>query len=215
MTAATPAQVLDALTWRYATKVFDPGRSIPDETWAALVRSLVLAPSSFGLQPWRFLVIDDPAVRSALHQHSWDQPQIIAADRLVVLTTRTDLAETDIDRWIECLAASRTTSPEALRSLRDMITGFTGTMHADARRAWCVRQVYLALGQLITAAAMLGIDTCPIEGIDTAAYDRELALEGTGYATAVACALGYRSPADKYATLPKARFPHDQVVRII
>jgi nitroreductase len=87
-----------------------------------------------------------------------------------------------------------------------MIAGFAETMSREARHAWNTRQVYIALGQLMTAAAVLGIDTCPMEGISAAAYDRILGLENSGYATAVACALGYRSADDKYAAAPKARF---------
>jgi nitroreductase len=80
------------------------------------------------------------------------------------------------------------------------------------KQAWNTRQVYIALGQLMTSAAVLGIDSCPLEGISPADYDTILGLSGTGYATAVACALGYRSPEDKYAVAPKARFPDAQVL---
>ncbi len=85
-------------------------------------------------------------------------------------------------------------------------------MSIAEKQAWNTRQVYIALGQLMTAAAVLGIDSCPLEGISAAGYDKVLGLHDSGYATAVACALGYRSPEDKYATVPKARFPREQVI---
>jgi nitroreductase len=93
-----------------------------------------------------------------------------------------------------------------------MISSFTGAMDAPTKQAWNTRQVYIALGQLMTSAAVLGIDTCPLEGISPADYDEILGLTGSGYATAVACALGYRSADDRYATAPKARFPEEALI---
>jgi nitroreductase len=93
-----------------------------------------------------------------------------------------------------------------------MISSFSSAMTPAEKQAWNTRQVYIALGQLMTSAAVLGIDSCPLEGISPADYDTILGLPGTGYATAVACALGYRSPEDKYAVAPKARFPDAQVI---
>jgi nitroreductase len=96
-----------------------------------------------------------------------------------------------------------------------MITQFTGAMSIDDMQQWNSRQVYIALGQLMTSAAVMGVDSCPLEGISAAAYDQILSLDGSGYRTLVACALGYRSEHDKYATAPKARFPLEKVVSVI
>jgi nitroreductase len=204
--------VLNALQWRYATKQFDATRKIDAEQWNAIEESLILTPSSFGLQPWKFLVVGDSAIRSELRAASWNQPQVTDASHLVVLTTRTDLTQSDIDAWINRMAVVQGCPTENFAPLAGMISGFSSSMSADARRAWNSRQVYIALGQLMTTAAMLGIDTCPLEGIDPAAYDRALGLENSGYATVVACALGYRDPADKYAAAPKARFDRSRVI---
>ncbi|MCX6846919.1 MAG: NAD(P)H-dependent oxidoreductase [Verrucomicrobia bacterium] len=204
--------VLNALQWRYATKQFDATRKIDAEHWNAIEESLILTPSSFGLQPWKFLVVGDPAIRGELRAASWNQPQVTDASHLVVLTTRTDLTQSDIDAWINRMAEVQGCPTENFAPLAGMISGFSLSMSADARRAWNSRQVYIALGQLMTTAAMLGIDTCPLEGIDPAAYDRSLGLENSGYATVVACALGYRDPADKYAAAPKARFDRSRVI---
>ncbi len=215
MTEIASDNLLSALRWRYATKQFDPSRVIPADAWNALEESLVLTPSSFGLQPWKFLVVRDPAVRERLKPESWNQPQVTDASHFIVLTARTDLGTSDIDAWIDCLAEVQGQTPENFARLKGMIVGFAETMSRETRHAWNVRQVYIALGQLMTAAAMLGIDTCPMEGISTAAYDRILGLEGSGYATAVACALGYRAADDKYAAMPKARYPRETVIRHI
>lgn len=215
MNPLTADQVLAALRWRYATKQFDASRKIPADVWDALEESLVLTPSSFGLQPWKFLVVRDPAIRAKLQTESWNQPQVTEASHFVVLTARTDLEKHDIETWISRMAVAQGKSMEDLAPLKGMIAGFAETMSREARHAWNTRQVYIALGQLMTATAVLGIDACPMEGISAAAYDRILGLESSGYATAVACALGYRSADDKYATTPKARFEKDAVISMI
>jgi nitroreductase len=211
----TIEELLATLRWRYATKQFDAAREIPADVWDALEESLVLTPSSFGLQPWKFLVIRDPAVRAKLRDESWNQPQVTEASHFVVLTARTDVTPADIDAWVTRLAAVQGKQAEEFAPLKGMIAGFAETMSREARHAWNVRQVYIALGQLMTAAATLGIDSCPMEGISAAAYDRVLGLENSGYATAVACALGYRGEGDKYAAAPKARFERDALVKCV
>jgi nitroreductase len=211
----TPEQVLSALRWRYATKQFDASRTIPGDLWSTIEESLVLTPSSFGLQPWKFLVVRNPAIRAKLLPESWNQPQVTDASHFVVLTARTDLNQSDIDSWITCMAETQGQTLEAVAPLKGMIQGFAERMSQEERHAWNVRQVYIALGQLMASAAVLGIDTCPMEGISAPAYDRVLGLEGSGYATVVACALGYRSAEDKYASAPKARFDRAQVVQTL
>jgi len=205
-------QLLAALCWRYATKKFDATRKIPAETWDAIEQSLVLTPSSFGLQPWKFLVIQNPGVRALLATESWHQPQVTEASHYLVMTARVDLESSDIDAWMERMAEVQGGGPESVAPLKGMIEGFAQAMSHEARYAWNIRQAYIALGQLMTSAAVLGIDTCPMEGLSAAGYDHILGLEGSGYATVMACALGYRAADDKYATIPKARFDRSRVI---
>ena len=207
-----PDQLLDALRWRYATKQFDATRKIPDDVWNCLEESLVLTPSSFGLQPWKFIVVANPALRAKLLPDSWNQQQVTDASHFVVLAARTDLTADDIETWVCRMAEVQGQALDAVAPLKGMIAGFAERMSVEERHAWNARQVYIALGQLMTAAAVLGIDTCPMEGISASAYDRILGLEASGYATAVACALGYRTESDKYAGMPKARFLRSKVV---
>lgn len=210
--AISTTDLLDALNFRYATKAFDPAQKIPSDTLTAIKASLALTPSSFGLQPWKFLVVDSPDLREKLKAASWGQPQVTDASHLVVLAARTDLCQHDIDSWIARLSEVQGTSMESLAGLSGMISSFTGAMDAPTKQAWNTRQVYIALGQLMTSAAVLGIDSCPLEGISPVDYDEILGLKDSGYATAVACALGYRSADDKYASMPKARFPHEKLI---
>ncbi len=214
MNTITTEQLLSALSWRYATKTFDPARKISPATWAALEDSLVLTPSSFGLQPWRFLVVRDPAIRARLRPHAWDQAQVTDASHFVVFTARTEITATDIAHLIERTAEVRGQPAAALAGYRQIMEG---SLLNDARKPhladWAARQAYIALGQLLTAAAVLGIDACPMEGFDPAKFDEILGVRKDGYACHAAVALGYRAADDKYATLPKVRYPKPEVIQ--
>lgn len=208
--------LLGALQWRYATKVFDPTKKIPADVWAALEQSLILAPSSFGLQPYRFLVVKDPATREKLMPHAWGQRQVVDASHFVVIATRTEVTEAEIDRFIELIAATRGVTPASLAQYRGMMTGML--LSPDFKPLlphWTARQAYVALGTLLTAAALLGVDACPMEGFAPAEFDKILELPRQGLTATVCCALGYRAATDKYATLPKVRFPRADLVREI
>ncbi|MEY3394453.1 MAG: hypothetical protein RL346_689 [Verrucomicrobiota bacterium] len=207
-----PADLIAALNFRYATKSFDPSRKIDADIWDAVEKSLTLAPSSFGLQPWKFLIVTNPEIREQLKAVSWNQPQVTDASHLIVLTARKDLTKQDIDRWINRLAEVQSTPVEDLAGYAGMISSFAGNMTAAEKQAWNTRQVYIALGQLMTASAVMGIDTCPLEGISPAEYDRILGLDDSGFTTVVACAVGYRSANDSHAEKAKARFRTEEVM---
>ncbi len=212
----TTMNILEQLRWRYATKHFDATRKIPSETWAILEEVLRLAPSSFGLEPWRFLVISDPDLRQKLLAASWGQSQVVDSSHYVVFACKRNVGASDVLALIERTAAARGVSTESLKSYGDIITGFLNKFSTSLQvDEWATRQVYLALGTFLTAAAALGIDTCPMEGIDPAAYDEILGLNTQGYATQVACAAGFRSAEDKHARLSKVRKPLAEVVQVI
>lgn len=212
----SPSQLVHALNWRYATKKFDPARRIPAETWDALEQALVLAPSSIGLQPWKFVVVTDPAVKAQLVPASFRQTQAADCSHFVVLAVRRDLGADHVDRHIERMVEVRGVAPESLVKFRAMTTGnLEKARAAGTLDTWQTHQTYIALGQFMAAAAVLGVDTCPMEGIEPAKYDEILGLAGTDYSTVVACAAGYRLHDDKYAVAKKVRFkPEDVIVRL-
>ncbi|NBV47542.1 MAG: NAD(P)H-dependent oxidoreductase [Verrucomicrobia bacterium] len=210
--ALTPAQLLASLEWRYATKAFDT-RKLPDATWAALEESLRLTPSSFGLQPWKFIVVNDPAVRAKLRPVSWNQSQVTDASHLVVFARRTEMTEADVNEFFGQIVSDRKIDAAVIEPYRQMMLGgVVKGKDAAAQKDWAARQLYIALGQLMGAAAALAVDTCALEGIDPAAYTEILGLKGTGYEVVVACAVGYRSAEDKYASLKKVRYPAARVI---
>ena len=177
-------QLLAQLQWRYATKQFDPRRKISSRDWNALEEALVLTPSSYGLQPWKFLVVNDPVVRQKLLAASWGQTQILDASHLVVFTIKKNLSEQDVDAYLDRIAEVREVSRDSLHALRQTLIGSVIKGWDDPRRReWSSRQAYIALGNFLTSAALLGIDACPMEGIDRLKYNELLDLDKLGLQT--------------------------------
>jgi nitroreductase len=208
--------LLEALQWRYATKKFDPARRIPEAQWRVLEQSMILTPSSFGLQPWRFVWVKSPAVLATLPAMSWGQTQPVDCSHYVVFAQRKDLSVQDVDRFVDRIMEVRGGTRESLEGYRGMMlqTQKTGTERGSIN-AWSARQVYIALGQAMAAAALLGIDTCALEGIDARQYDELLGLSGEGYTSLCGLAFGYRSAEDKYASVPKVRFEAADVLKVV
>lgn len=213
MTPISSESVLQQLKWRYAVKKFDSNRQISEGDWQALEQVLVLTPSSWGLQPWKFVVVTDQDVKEDLVAHSYHQNQVAEGSHVVAFAIQEDLSEEDVDRFLEHTASVRGIPVEQLDGFRKVVVGFLAQPkdRFDVND-WSARQVYLALSNFMTSAAMMGIDTCPLEGIVPEKYDETLGLVGTGYRTVVACVAGYRSDEDKYASVPKVRYGHDQVI---
>ncbi len=213
METTTPASVVGALNWRYATKSFDPERKIAPEIWEALEQSLVLSPSSFGLQPWRFVVVEDAAKRAELVAKSWGQRQVLEASHLVVFAVKSPLDATDVRRHMERTAEVQGMLVENLAGFEKVVAGFLEKPpYPLEMREWASRQAYIALGTFMLSAAMMGVDTCPMEGLDPAGYDEILGLTGSGFYTVVACPAGYRSGEDASAGRAKVRFPREDVI---
>ncbi len=216
MTFLEPSALIEALNWRYATKQFDPSRKIPAPVWEALEDALVLSPSSYGLQPWQFFVVTDPEVKAALRPHSWDQPQVTDCSHHVVFAIRTCVDEAFVDRYIARIAEVRGVTAESLGFYKDMMAvDILNGPRSKWVLEWAARQAYVALGNFMTAAALIGVDTCPMEGMNPEKYDEILGLPAMGFKTVVACPAGYRADGDKYATLPKVRFPKADLVRTV
>lgn len=208
----TAESIVTQLNWRYGAKAFDPAHSIPEQDWNALKESLRLAPSSFGLQPWRFVLIETPTTRAALAEAApLNRSKIESCSHLVVLARLKYVTAEYIDRHFDFVAAVRGVPRTNLQSFRDMIVGRLTTQTAEAQSNWTARQTYVAMGTFLTAAALLGIDACAMEGIDPAKFDEIAGLVGTDYATVAALAAGYRSGEDKTQFAKKVRLQESEV----
>lgn len=210
----SPNALLNALNWRYAVKKFDPAGKVPADKWAALEQALVLSPSSYGLQAWKFFVVDDKALREKLKSASWNQTQITDADKLVVFTVKKDAGPAEVDRFVERVSEVRRVPKEALDGYRGMMMNSI-TLPPEKVEAWLTRQVYIALGNFLTSAAALGVDACPMEGFDKDQYDAILGLPAKGWKAIVVATAGVRASDDAYAKAAKVRFPLAEIVEHI
>jgi len=213
MKTFTDPELINRLTWRYAVKQFDPAKKITASNWATLEQALVLSPSSYGLQPYRFLVINDAALRTRLAVASYGQSQIMDCSHLVVFAIRKGMDLDHIDHFIARVATVTKVTVESLAGYRKTIVGdlIDGPRHAWIDH-WSARQAYIALGNLLTSAAALGIDACPMEGFNPALYDDILDLPERHLSATVVCALGYRSADDKHARDAKVRFAIEDLI---
>ncbi len=212
----TNQQLIEALHWRYATKVFDATKKIPADVWQTLKQALVLTPTSYGLQPYKFLIIDSPARRAELLPHSWNQKQVVDASHFIVFAAQTKVTEANVDKLINHTSQTRHIPAESLNTYRGMmVSDLVNGPRSKIAQEWATRQTYIALGNLMTCAAVLGVDTCPMEGFSPSEYDRLLNLKNSGYASVVCCALGYRSADDKYASLAKVRYDAAELVQVV
>jgi nitroreductase len=157
MTPISTSQILDSLNWRYATKVFDATKTIPAETWSALEESLILTPSSFGLQPWKFLIITDKALREQLVEHSWNQRQVADCSHLVVMLAKKNMLEADVDKLLHRIVEVRGGTADALAGYKGMMMGSIGAAPPEYVTQWSKNQAYIALGQLMGAAEPAGV----------------------------------------------------------
>jgi nitroreductase len=208
-----PQEILEKLQWRYAVKKFDPSKKISEADWFILEESLRLAPSSYGLQPWKFIVVQDPKIRAALTPVSWNQTQVEDCSHYVVLATLTKIEVAYVEKFVAKIAQVRELDVASLENYKNlMVSDLVNGPRSAIVQWWSQRQSYIAMGMLMETAALLDINACPLEGIEPAAYDRILQLEGSGYAAVAAVALGYRSLEDKYQLLKKVRFDCDDVI---
>jgi nitroreductase len=207
--------ILNQLKWRYAVKKFDPAKKVSDEDWETLEQSLLLAPSSYGLQPYKFIVVTDDAKKEELKPAAWGQSQITDSSHLVVIAYKKSLSDKDIEEFVNLIVETRGTP-------REMLAEYEGMMKNSAKQAteggyietWNSRQAYIALGFLLETAAILGIDACPMEGFDAAKFNEILGLED--YSAVALCAIGYRDAENDWlAGLPKVRFPKSDLIQKI
>jgi nitroreductase len=209
----TTDTLLQQLQWRYATKAFDPAKKISAVDWAALEQALILTPTSYGFQPYRFVVITDQPTKEKLVPFSWNQKQPADCSHFVVFAAKQSVNEADVDHYMARVAEVRGAPVASLDFFKKMLmSDIVNGPRGQRQLEWSALQTYIALGNFMTSAALLGIDTCPMEGIDPVKYDEVLGMPEKGYRTVVACAAGYRAADDKYASAPKVRFAANELI---
>jgi nitroreductase len=208
MSAVSSNDLIQQLKWRIATKKFDANKKVSDGDWKILEEALILSPSSFGLQPYKFVVITDQTLKERLVAASWNQGQVADCSHMIVLAARLKTGSDDINAYVRRISEVRGIPESALEGYKQMMMGsLVGGPIEPIATEWAARQCYIALGQLMVSAAMLGIDACPMEGIIPAQYDEILGLKAQGFTAVVGCPVGYRDAEDGYGKMPKVRMP--------
>jgi len=199
------SNILEHRTWRYATKKFDASKKISHQDLDSLLEATRLSASSYGLQPYHVFVISDPEIREKLKPVSWNQSQITDASHLIVFAHATDFGEELVDDFITNLSDTRDIPLDGLNGYAEMMKSNLVGLPTDVKASWAGKQVYIALGNALQAAAELKIDTCPMEGFQAEEYNKILGLTEKDLNAAVVLAVGYRSEEDQTQNLPKVR----------
>lgn len=203
--------VLEALRWRYAVKAF-ADKKLPETAIRDLVEVVRLSPSAYGLQPYSLLVIDSEPIRRQLLRYSMGQDKVLNSSHLFVFATQTELGDGTVDRYLHQHHRQTGVAPEAIAGYADHMKAVLRQMSAQQRAVWAAQQAYIGLGNLLTSAALMRIDACPMTGFEAAGYDQVLGLTDRGLTTTVICPVGYRSPGDGQAEVPKVRFDYQQLL---
>lgn len=191
--------------WRYATKKFDPAKKVSDEDLETLLEATRLSASSYGLQPYHIYVISNKEIREKLKPVSWGQSQITDASHVIVFANSTDFDAHLVDDYLENVSETRNIPQEGLKGYGDFMKSKLLDLPSDIKGNWTTKQVYLAFGNAMQAAAELQIDTCPMEGFEPEKYNEILGLDEKNQNAAVVLAIGYRSKEDETQHYAKVR----------
>lgn len=204
-------KLMDALHWRYAVKQFS-AKKVPDDKLKELLNYTRLSASSYGLQPYKIIVVDSVAVRERLLPFSYGQNKILNSSHLIIFAAHTQVGDDTVDRYIDKYASINDESLEKLSKFSAFIKSDLNNKTLLQKQQWAHQQAYIALGNFLTCAAIMEIDSCPMTGFDPYGYDNVLGLEKKGLTTSVICPVGYRHKNDDYAKVPKTRFDYDEIV---
>lgn len=208
-------KLIKQLRWRYAVKRMN-GHPVPTENLHKILESIRLAPTSMGLQPFQIIVIEDQNVKEDLYKNGCSQPQILECSHLLVFCGWNSVSEIQVDAYMESIAETRNIDVNLLVDFKQSILNFTSKLSTEKTREWSARQIYLALGTAIDAAALSHVDTTPMEGFDSQAIDEYFQLDESDLHSVVLLALGYRDEhKDEFANFPKVRREFNDIFKFI
>jgi nitroreductase / dihydropteridine reductase len=203
--------LIEALEWRYAAKKYDPTFQLDPKDKETLERVLQLTPTSYGLQPLHFIWLEDTTLVEKTKSLAWNQQQIVDAAGVLVLCTKTTLEPEFLDAHADLMRDTRGMQEEQIKGFRAHLRASVGSKPAEQIQVWNDKQAYIALGQLLTACALLQLDATPMEGFDPKALDELLELHTKGIHSVLICTIGKRSIDDHYQHLKKVRRPKNSL----
>ena len=204
-------KLLEALDWRYAVKQFSDEKITAVEL-RALLNATRLSASSYGLQPYNIIVVESNTIRKQLLPFSYGQEKIADSSHLVIFAAHTQVGDVTVDRYIEKHAKITNKPSGELGNFSAHMKSALAVKTAEQKQQWAHQQAYIALGNFLTCAAIMKIDSCPMTGFDNAGYDAVLGLVEKGLTTSVICPIGRRHRNDVQALSPKVRFDYEQIV---
>ncbi len=197
--------------WRYATKKFDTSKKVSSEDLATLKEAIRLSASSFGLQLYKVIIVENPELRAKLLTASWGQTQIVDASHLLIFANQTTVENADVDHYLNNVATTRNLPIDALAGYGDFMKGSVGNMPEEVKPIWTAKQTYIALSNLLNAAAELKIDVTPMEGFVPAQYNEILGLDKLGLNAAIVATVGYRHEEDATQHYAKVRKSNEEL----
>ena len=186
--------------WRYATKKFDTTKKVSEEDLQTLKEAIRLSASSYGLQPYKILIVDNPELREQIQPAAWGQSQIVDASQLLIFANITSFGDTQIDAYMKNLTETRGIPMEAVQGYADFMKSKISILPVEKRDIWTSKQTYLAMGNLLNAAAELNIDVTPMEGFEPEKVNEILSLGKLGLNATLIATVGYRHN-EVYTTL--------------
>ncbi|NMH23877.1 NAD(P)H-dependent oxidoreductase [Flavobacterium solisilvae] len=197
--------------WRYATKKFDATKKVSTEDFEILKEAIQLSASSYGLQPYKVFIIENPEIRAKIQPAAWGQTQIVDASHLLVFANITNFGDAEIDAYIKNLSETRGIPVESVQGYADFMKSKITTLPEEARNVWTAKQTYLALGNLLNAAAELKIDVTPMEGFEPAAVNEILGFDQLGLNASLIATIGYRHEEDATQHYAKVRKSNEEL----
>lgn len=205
--------IIEKLNWRYATKKFDSTKQLTDDDMSKVKEIIQLSPASYGLQPYKVLIVTDNDKRNLLKEVSYGQPQITDSSAVLVFVKNKVVNETDVDNFVQNIVDTRGVTKEMLSEYEGMMKYAVNSMDEQTKGLWVEKQIYLALGNLLTSLSVIGIDACPMEGFDRAKYNEILGLTDTE--SVVVCSIGYRDDSDDFQNYKKVRKSQTELFQVI
>lgn len=211
----SPAHLSERLRWRYSCRNYDPERIISPEVWEKLEETLILTPSSYGLQPWRFLVVTDKEYRKMLYPLSNNQQPVLDASHLIIFAVLERISAEDIEQWCRRRLELRqgAMSQAAFEGMRRALSNeLLRGSRQNTLYEWASEQAHIALGSFIASCALLGIDSSPMGGVKTHEIDEFLNLKAKRLRSVVLCAAGYRAAEERGTGGKKERFAREELI---
>ncbi len=197
--------IINSLQWRYATKKFDTDQKLSKDKLEILKKAFNLTATSFGLQTIKMLIVEDEVIRQSLVPHAFNQQQVREASHLLVLCINEDVVDLDVDNHFDNVSDIRQTPESILSPYRHDLKSMMQSMTQVQRQEWSIKQIYIALGTLMTVCAVEEIDSCPMEGFVAERFDEILKLKAKNLKSVLLLPIGYRHENDMFADFKKVR----------